>query len=235
MASRISPKRSPLRRCRLPHAPKCQSFGLHRAEAGIGQHPGISAQPIAQIGHLQRRQVIAAPGMERAQPGVVEERIEVGFREASVRTSDDAKRRAFGHVFGSINSAVSFPSQVFLGSWGAFLFFESDRLFSPGFAVIAAGLLNAEGAEVCCLLNLSETDRMVYEEAAMLFIDAGMEPHSYDAALRQGGPANGWLFGMDRYGSASDRGDGAFTARRGTTLPPLPCVSPTIQESMLSA
>jgi hypothetical protein len=122
---------------------------------------------------------------------------EDGFREASVRTSDDAKRRAFGHVFGSINSAVSFPSQVFLGSWGAFLFFESDRLFSPGFAVIAAGLLNAEGAEVCCLLNLSETDRMVYEEAAMLFIDAGMEPHSYDAALRQGGPANGWLFGME--------------------------------------
>ena len=143
---------------------------------------------------------------------------EDGFREASVRTSDDAKRRAFGHVFGSINSAVSFPSQVFLGSWDAFLFFESDRLFSPGFAVIAAGLLNAEGAEVCCLLNLSETDRMVYEEAAMLFIDAGMEPHSYDAALRQGGPANGWLFGMDRYGSASDRGGWSIYCEKGNDV-----------------
>jgi hypothetical protein len=47
---------------------------------------------------------------------------------ASVRASDEAKCRAFGHVIGSINSAASFPAQVFRGSWGAFLFFESDRL-----------------------------------------------------------------------------------------------------------
>jgi hypothetical protein len=52
------------------------------------------------------------------------------------RTSDEAKRRAFGHVIGSINSAASFPAQVFRGSWGAFLFFESDRLFASGFAVV---------------------------------------------------------------------------------------------------
>jgi hypothetical protein len=142
---------------------------------------------------------------------------EDGFRMASVRASDEAKRRAFGHVIGSVNSAESFPAQVFQRSWGAFLFFESDRLFASGFAVIAAGLLNAERPEVCCLLNFSETDRVAYESAAMLFIDAGTEPHAYDAMLRQGGPARGWLFGMDRYGSASDRGNGAFTARRGMT------------------
>jgi len=117
-------------------------------------------------------------------------------------------------VFGSIDSAVRFPSQVFLGNWGAFLFCESGRVFSSGFAVIAAGLLHAEGAEVCCLLNLSETDRMVYEEAAMLFIDTEMESHTYDAALRRGGPAKGWLFSMDRYGCASDRGGWSIYCER---------------------
>jgi len=143
---------------------------------------------------------------------------EDGFRMASARGSDEVKRRAFGHVIGSINSAASFPGQVFLGNWGAFLFFESDRLFASGFAVIAAGLLNAERAEVCCLLNYSETGRMEYESAAMLFIDAGTEPHAYDAMLRRGGPANGWLFGMDRYGSVSDRGGWSIYCEKGNDV-----------------
>lgn len=141
-----------------------------------------------------------------------------GFGKAKVRASDDMKRRAFGQVIGSINSATSFPEQVFLGSWDAILFFESDRLFASGFAVIAAGLLNAEQAEVCCLLNFSETNRMVYESAAMLFIDAGTEAHAYDAMLRQGGPANGWLFGMGRYGSASDRGGWSIYCEKGNDV-----------------
>jgi hypothetical protein len=143
---------------------------------------------------------------------------EEGFRMASVRASDEAKRRAFGHVIGSIDSAASFPAQVFLGSWDAFLFFESDRLFAPGFAVIATSLLNAERADVCCLLNFNETDRMVYEAAAMLFVDAGTEPHAYDAMLRRGGPANGWLFGVDRYGSASDRGGWSIYCEKGNDV-----------------
>lgn len=83
--------------------------------------------------------------------------------------------------------------------------------------------------------HFGETDLVAYESAAMLFIDAVTEPHAYDAMLRRGGPAEGWLFSMDRYGSGSDRGDGAFTARRGMTLPPLLCVSPMMLENMLNA
>jgi hypothetical protein len=143
---------------------------------------------------------------------------EDGFRMASVRASDEAKHRAFGHVIRSIDSAASFPAQVFRGNWGAFLFFESDRLFASSFAVIAAGLLNAEQAEVCCLLNFSETDGMPYESAAMSFIDTETEPHAYDAMLRQGGPAKGWLFGMDRFGSASDRGGWSIYCEKGNDI-----------------
>lgn len=135
-----------------------------------------------------------------------------------MKVSDEAKRRAFGHVIKSINRASRFPAQVFLGDWSAFLFFESDHLFASSFAVIAAGLLNVEQAEVCCLLNFSRTDRMLYESASTLFIDAGTEPQAYDAMLRQGGPANGWLFGMDRYGSASDRGGWSIYCEKGNDV-----------------
>lgn len=143
---------------------------------------------------------------------------EDGFRMAGMRASDEAKRRAFSHVIGSISGKASFPAQVFLGSWSAFLFFEADRLFASGFSVIAAGLLNAERAEVCCLLNFSETDQMVYEVAAMLFIDAKTEPHAYDTMLRQGGPTDGWLFGVDRYGSASDQGGWSIYCEKGNDV-----------------
>jgi hypothetical protein len=56
------------------------------------------------------------------------------------------------------------------------------------------------------------------ESAAMLFIDAGTEPHAYDAMLHRGGPAKGWLFGMDRYGSASDRGGWSIYCEKGNDV-----------------
>jgi hypothetical protein len=135
-----------------------------------------------------------------------------------MRAYDELKRSAFHNVIGSIDSALRFPAQVFRGGWSAFLFFESDRLFASGFPVVAAGLLKTEQAEVCCLLNFSETNTLAYESAAMLFIDANTEPHVYDAALRQGGPAKGWLFGMDRYGSASDRGRWSIYCEKGNDV-----------------
>lgn len=126
---------------------------------------------------------------------------------ADINVSDEIRRKAFGNVIGSIDSLASFPAQVFRGRWNAFLFFESDRLFAGEFVSVMAGLLNVEQAEICCLLNFGVTDVLTYESAAMMFIDKGIEPHVYEAKLTEGGPAKGWLFGVDRYGSASDQGD----------------------------
>lgn len=60
---------------------------------------------------------------------------------------------------------------------------------------------------MCCLLNFSETDGVSHESASLLLIDATTEPDTDDAMMRLGGPTEGWLFGMDRFGSASDRGE----------------------------
>lgn len=147
--------------------------------------------------------------------------------------SDDVKRRAFNHAIDSIDSTARFPAQVFLGGWGAFLFFESDRLFASGFAVVAAGLLNVEQAEVCCLLDFSETSALAFESAAALFIDARIEPHAYDAMLRQGGPTKGWLFGMDRYGSASDRGGWSIYCEKGNDVAAIALRQPSDREKYI--
>ncbi len=136
----------------------------------------------------------------------------------NMRASDEAKRRAFGHLARSINADLRFPAQVFQGSWSAFLFFESDRLFASGFTIVVAELLSVEQANVCCLLTFSETKKITYESAAMLFIDAETEQHTYDAMLRKGGPASGWLFGMDRYGSASDKGGWSIYCEKGNDV-----------------
>lgn len=130
----------------------------------------------------------------------------VATEGARLSASDNKKHKAFDNVIGSINNSTCLPEQVFQGNWNAFLFFESDRLFASNFTLVAKGLLNEERADVCCLLNFNETDVLTYGSAATLFIDAQTSPQAYDAMLRQGGPAKGWMFGMDRYGIASDRG-----------------------------
>lgn len=135
-----------------------------------------------------------------------------------MKSSDEAKRRAFDHVINSVNIAARFPSQVFRGNWASFLFFESDRLFASDFTRIAAGLLSVAGAEVCCILNFRETDQVAYESAAMVFIDARTEPHEYNTILRSGGPTKGWLFRMDRYGIASDRGGWSIYCEKGNDV-----------------
>jgi len=139
-------------------------------------------------------------------------------RIGTVRVSDEAKRCAFDLVVGTIDRAASFPGKIFLGKWGVFLFFEADRLFAPEFAAVAAGLLNAERAEVCCLLNFSETDQMAYESAATLFIDAATKPHAYDAMLRRDRSGQGWLYGMDRYGCTSNRGGWSIYCEKGNDV-----------------
>jgi hypothetical protein len=127
--------------------------------------------------------------------------------------STKAKHSAFDRVLGSIDGEAQFPAQVFRGHWSAFLFFDSDFLIAPDFSERVAELLNAEQAEVCCLLNFDETDTMTFASAAIRFITAETSPQDYNAMLREGG-RNAWLFGVDRYGCASDRGGWSIYCER---------------------
>jgi hypothetical protein len=114
---------------------------------------------------------------------------------------------AFHNVADSVNPTALLPQQVFLGAWDQFFFFESDHMFAPSFAEIAIDLIHIERATSCCLLNFSRTRVLEYQEAAAIFLEEGLRASDYDSWLRNGGPAAGWLFSMERYGCSSDKGE----------------------------
>ena len=131
---------------------------------------------------------------------------------------EQAREAAFGHVVSFIDLAAFLPGQVFIGGGLDFGFFESDRIFAPSFADIINDFMSAEEATSCCLVNLSRTRTMTYNEAAVIFIEKQTTSIEYDAQLRSGGPAAGWLFSMDRYGCASDGGSWSIYCEKGNDV-----------------
>lgn len=121
---------------------------------------------------------------------------------------------ALNNVIASINLDASLPEPVFRGDWAEFLFFESDRIVAPSFIEVVGDFLAMEGAVSCCLLNLTLAETVGDGLSSAIFIEATMTAGEYDEQLRYGGPAHGWLFGVDRYGCASDRGEWSIYCER---------------------
>jgi hypothetical protein len=118
-----------------------------------------------------------------------------------------ARLAAFHNVRSFIEPDAMLPAQVLVGDWSTILFFESDRIFSASFVQTVRGLSHVERSTSCCLLNFSQTYVLEYQEAAAIFIEAATSADDYAKKLAEGGPAAGWLFGVDRYGCASDIGE----------------------------
>jgi hypothetical protein len=117
------------------------------------------------------------------------------------------RRQSFYNVVGALRLTRFFPANVFSGIWSSFLFFQSDRMFAAGFAEVVGDFLRAENSSVCCLLNLSEAVSLEFENAAAVYLDGMITKADYQACLRGGGPATGWLYSMGRYGCASNKGE----------------------------
>lgn len=118
-----------------------------------------------------------------------------------------AQQRALNNAKSFVNPEKSLPENVFSGHWATFLFFESDRLFVADFIDIVKELIVLEGATVCCLLNLNETNSPEAMAPSALFLDESTVGIDYLICLRGSGPAVGWIYSMDRYGCASDIGE----------------------------
>ncbi|HDR8934504.1 hypothetical protein [Burkholderia vietnamiensis] len=116
------------------------------------------------------------------------------------------KQRAFLNAVNAVDFEKSLPNRIFGEKWKIFLFFQSDYIFSSGFVEFIRELLCFERAEVACMLNLDQTETLAFEAASAIFIDKTVSDGDYQEKLRAGGPAAGWLFGVDRYVCASDIG-----------------------------
>ena len=71
---------------------------------------------------------------------------------------------------------------------------------------------------MCCLVNFNQSSTLTYENGAKLFLDVTSQPCDYDVSLREGGPAAGWLFRMDRYGCASEAGGWSIYCEKGNDV-----------------
>lgn len=122
--------------------------------------------------------------------------------------NEDSSRRllALNNVVASCDFDRTFPEQVFRGQWSDFLFFQSDYVFAPEFFDFTHELLKMEAASVACLMNLDRTEAYEMERAALLFIDELADKRAYMDTLRGAGPADGWIFAMDRFVCTSDIG-----------------------------
>jgi hypothetical protein len=128
--------------------------------------------------------------------------------------STSARLSAFHNVIKSIRIEARLPSQVLFGTWPEFYFFESDVILSRSFVGFVHELCRIEQSTSCCLLNFTQTRVLEYQEAAFIFIEAKMSEDEFDAKVREGGPASGWLFGVDHYGCSSDNGDWCLYCER---------------------
>ncbi|MGD0959769.1 MAG: hypothetical protein ABSB19_08185 [Methylomonas sp.] len=126
----------------------------------------------------------------------------------------DARRKAISNIVSALDFDVFLPKRLFKGAWNNFLFFPSDHIFTEEFAEVVAELLNIENAHVCCFLNINETNSLVFENIAAIFLDKTITGREFDAALRGNGPSVGWIYRVDSYVCASDIGEWCIYCER---------------------
>jgi hypothetical protein len=132
---------------------------------------------------------------------------------------DEASRqKALDVVMRSLDFERVLPEGVFIGKWDHFLFCESDRIFAPGFMDAMSGLLRLERAQVSCFLNVDKTEVFELGRIAAFFFDEGVTSREYGSAVRAGGPADGWLYRVDRYACASDGGEWCIYCEKGNDV-----------------
>lgn len=126
-----------------------------------------------------------------------------------MNASEQAIKSAFHKAQSLIQKDTVFPEYVFESSWKLFYFFSSDRMFEEPFVDLVRSLLVAEKAGTCCIINLSDI-----ESKEFAVITPATSPQEYLIFLRQGGPASGWLYGVDVFLASSEKGEWCIYCER---------------------
>jgi hypothetical protein len=119
--------------------------------------------------------------------------------------SAEAKDTAVSHALRSIRKEKRFPHQVLAGHWEDYLFFEPHMMFDRPFIYAKNLLLADRQGSVIALINLGNCDPNA--ESSAMFLERETELEEYVSKLKGDGSPMNWLFLMDRYVCASDRGD----------------------------
>jgi hypothetical protein len=113
---------------------------------------------------------------------------------------------ATANALSSIKREVYFPDNVFTQTWDDYLFFESYIVFDGNFIEAKDLLLEEEGSSCIALVNLGNAPSDSDVEPRSMFLDRSTTFSEYFSMLKGDGSSSNWLYLMDRYVCASDKG-----------------------------
>lgn len=123
----------------------------------------------------------------------------------------NAVEQAMKYAFDKANSLIKkdafLPEYVFELNWRCFYFFSSDRMFEAPFVDLVKKLLTAESASTCCVINISVLEAKANGAREFVAIGHETSPQQYLTTLKEGGPASGWLYGVDTFLASSEKGE----------------------------
>lgn len=129
-----------------------------------------------------------------------------------MKNTEDFERKAYENAISSVRLDARFPQNIFVGTWGTFLFFEESWIFEPQSIEIMHDILDAEGSHSICLVNLGNVE--VPDPLPARYVDRSTDADGYLSLLVGNGRWDAWLYLRDRYIFASDVGDWCIYCER---------------------
>jgi hypothetical protein len=114
---------------------------------------------------------------------------------------------AFANAMSSVGRDKRLPHKVFVGRWEGYLFFEPDMMFDTSFIEAKNVLMGEESASVIALVNLGNDGAPNHGSPRAIFLERDTTSEEYVSKLVGDGSPMNWMFLMDRYVCASEKGN----------------------------
>ena len=142
------------------------------------------------------------------------------MKNISKNISEKNCRKALLNARNAFDPDMKFPNNVFTQHWDYYLFFPSDRMLRHDFVYPISKFITLENASIVCLLNLSRSPSLEFENADALYLDKEMGEDEYYALICGNGPAipDGWIYDVDDYICTSDVGSWCMYCERANEI-----------------
>ena len=120
--------------------------------------------------------------------------------------SDTLRSCAISNAISSIKKEARLPANVFVQAWDDYLFFDPYIMFDKNFIEAKNIILSEEGSFEIAVINLGNASSDSDLEPRIIFLDKNTTSSQYLSILKGDGSPFNWMFLMDRYVCASDKG-----------------------------
>lgn len=122
-------------------------------------------------------------------------------------SADVFRQIAVRNAISNVRRESRFPHQIFVGEWIDYFFFYPEAMFEACFIDVKNLLLREENASTVALVNLGNVNQKAEAGPRAIFLYRDTTPQRYISELVGDGTATNWMFLMDRYVCASEKGN----------------------------